>query len=74
MNQEEMLDNLANRMQQMQINARDTALKRGRSVPLRRAFHAKGLGLRARFKINSKKERAQKCRERSSICSLTNLV
>ena len=53
MNQEEMLDDLANRIQQMQIKAQEIAQKHNRSMPLKRAFHAKGMGVRAKFKINS---------------------
>ncbi|HEU0297137.1 MAG TPA: hypothetical protein VFR47_30635 [Anaerolineales bacterium] len=44
MNQEEMLDDLANRIQQMQMKARDIAQHSGRAMPLRRAFHAKRVG------------------------------
>jgi catalase len=53
MNQEEMLNDLANRIQQMQIKAREIAQQRGQSTPLKRVFHAKGMGVRAKFKINS---------------------
>ncbi len=53
MNQEEMFDDLANRIQQMQIKAREIAQQRGHSMPLKRVFHAKGMGMRAKFKINS---------------------
>src|SRR5262245_20009552 len=53
MNQDELIAELAERIQQMQIKARDIAQQRGGSLPLKRAFHAKGMGVRARFKINS---------------------
>jgi catalase len=53
MNQEEMLDDLAKRIQQMQVKAREIAQPRDRSMPLKRGFHAKGTGVRARFKVNS---------------------
>src|SRR5262245_7242846 len=53
MNQEEMLADLANRIQQMQMKAQEIAQKRGHSLPLKRVFHAKGMGLRAKFKINA---------------------
>ena len=44
MNQEEMFDDLAKRIQQMQMKARDIAQQSGRAMLLRRAFHAKGVG------------------------------
>src|SRR5258706_4331593 len=53
MDQEEMFDDLAKRIQQMQIKAREIAQQRGHSIPLKRVFHAKGMGVRAKFKINS---------------------
>ena len=53
MDQEEMLNDLANRIQKMQVRAREIAQKRDRSMPLKRGFHAKGTGVRATFKINS---------------------
>ncbi len=53
MNQEEMLDDLARRIQRMQSKAREMAQKRDQSMPLKRGFHAKGTGVRARFKVNS---------------------
>jgi catalase len=53
MDQEEMLNDLANRIQQMQIRAQEIAKKRGHSLPLKRVFHAKGLGVRAKFKVDS---------------------
>jgi catalase len=51
MNQEEMLDDLAERIQKMQVKAREIALKRNSSMTLKRGFHAKGTGVRARFKV-----------------------
>lgn len=54
MNQEEMLDDLAERIQQMQAKAREIALKRNQSpAALKRGFHAKGTGVRAKFKVSS---------------------
>jgi catalase len=53
MDQEEMLDDLANRIQQMQIKAQENAQKRDRSLPLKRGFHAKGTGVQAKFKVRS---------------------
>jgi len=53
MDQEEMLNDLANRIQQMQIKAQQMAENRGHSLPLKRVFHAKGMGVRAKFKVNS---------------------
>src|ERR1043165_8611317 len=53
MNQEEMLDDLARRIQQMQAKAWEIAQQRDRSMPLKRGFHAKGTGVRAKFKVNS---------------------
>src|SRR5215510_757616 len=53
MNQEEMLNDLAKRIQQMQVKAQAMAQQRDRSLPLKRGFHAKGTGVRATFKVNS---------------------
>jgi len=53
MNQEEMLDDLAQRIQQMQVKARELAAQRDRSLPLKRGFHAKGIGVQAKFKVNA---------------------
>jgi len=53
MDQEEMLDDLANRIGRMQIKAREMARKRNPTATLKRGFHAKGTGVRAKFKINS---------------------
>jgi catalase len=53
MNQDEMLDDLAERIQQMQARAREMALKRDPSAALKRGFHAKGTGVRAKFRVNS---------------------
>ncbi len=53
MNQEEMLDDLAERIQQMQNKARELAQKRSSAATLKRGFHAKGTGVRARFKVDS---------------------
>jgi len=53
MNQEEILDDLAERIQQMQNKAREMALKRTPSATIKRGFHAKGTGVRAKFKVSS---------------------
>ena len=53
MNQEEMLDDLAKRIQQMQSRAREMAQRRGHSMTLKRGFHAKGIGVRGKFKVHS---------------------
>lgn len=53
MDQQEMLNDLAQRIQQMQAKARAIAQQRDRSMPLKRGFHAKGIGVRARFKVNA---------------------
>jgi len=52
MDQAEMLNDLAERMKRMQLKAREKASKQGRSTGLRRGFHAKGTGVRAKFHIN----------------------
>jgi catalase len=51
MSQEEMLDDLAERIKRMQIKAREIAQKRDPSATLKRGFHAKGTGVRAKFQI-----------------------
>ena len=48
-----MFDDLAERIQQMQVKAREMAQKRNGSVALRRGFHAKGTGVRAEFQVRS---------------------
>ena len=53
MDQEEMLNKLADRIQQMQRKAQEAAQKRNPSATLKRGFHAKGTGVRAKFHINS---------------------
>jgi catalase len=52
MNQEEILDDLAERIQEMQVKARELAQKRTPSATLKRGFHAKGTGVRAKFKVS----------------------
>jgi len=52
MNQEEMLDDLAERIQQMQKKAQEIAQKHNPAATLKRGFHAKGTGIRAKFKVN----------------------
>lgn len=52
-NQDEMFDDLAERMRRMQVKAREMAQKRGASATLKRGFHAKGTGLRAKFQVRS---------------------
>ena len=53
MNQDEMLADLAERIKQMQIKAQEIAQKRNPSASIKRGFHAKGTGVRAKFKVNS---------------------
>ena len=53
MSQDEMLDDLAERMKQMQDRARQRAQKRNPSATLKRGFHAKGTGVRAKFQVKS---------------------
>jgi catalase len=53
MNQDEMLDDLADRIQKMQIKAREIAQKRNPMMTLKRGFHAKGTGVRAKFHVYS---------------------
>jgi len=53
MDQEEMLGDLADRMKRMQVKARDIAKKRNPSATLKRGFHAKGTGVRAKFHVNA---------------------
>jgi catalase len=51
MSQDEMFEDLAERMQRMQDRARDMAQKRDPSAALRRGFHAKGTGVRGKFQV-----------------------
>jgi catalase len=53
MNQDEMIDDLAERIQQMQVRAREMEQKRNPSATLRRGFHAKGVGVRGKFQVRS---------------------
>ena len=53
MNQDEMIDDLAERIQQMQVKAREMAQKRNPSATLKRGFHAKGIGVRGNFQVRS---------------------
>ncbi len=53
MSKNEMFDDLAERMRRMQVRAREKAQRRNPSASLRRGFHAKGTGVRAKFKISS---------------------
>ncbi|HLO16898.1 MAG TPA: catalase, partial [Anaerolineales bacterium] len=53
MSQDEMLNDLAERIQQMQNKAREIALKRNLSMTLKRGFHAKGTGICGKFQIHS---------------------
>ncbi|MEP6896841.1 MAG: catalase, partial [Chloroflexota bacterium] len=48
---EEMLNDLAERIQQMQDKARAIAQKRNPDITIKRGFHAKGTGLRAKFHV-----------------------
>lgn len=51
MNQDEMIDDLAKRIQQMQVKARAMAQKRNPAATLKRGFHAKGTGVRGKFQV-----------------------
>ena len=53
MSQHKMFDDLAERMRQMQVKARERAQKRNPSATLKRGFHAKGTGVRAKFQVRS---------------------
>ena len=53
MSQDEMFDDLVERIQQMQVKARERAQKRNPSATLKRGFHAKGTGVRAKFQVRS---------------------
>lgn len=53
MNQDEMIDDLAERIQQMQAKAREMAQKRNPAAALKRGFHAKGVGVRGKFQVRS---------------------
>jgi catalase len=52
MDQDEVFNDLAERIQQMQIKAQEIARKRNPAIPLKRGFHAKGIGVRAKFHIH----------------------
>jgi len=49
--QDEMFDDLAERMRQMQDRAREMAHRRDPTAVLRRGFHAKGIGVRGNFQV-----------------------
>lgn len=51
--QDDMLNDLAERMQRMQDRAREKAQERGSSAALKRGFHAKGIGVRGKFEVRS---------------------
>lgn len=51
MSQEEKFDDLVERMQQMQVKAREMAQKRNPSAAIARGFHAKGTGVWANFQV-----------------------
>jgi catalase len=53
MSQDEMFDDLAERIKQMQVKARERAQKRNPSATLKRGFHAKGTGVQAKFQVRS---------------------
>jgi len=53
MNEDEAFNDLAERIQRMQVTARRIAQNRNPSAALERGFHAKGTGIRARFAIRS---------------------
>jgi len=51
MSQDEMFNDLAERIKRMQDKAREMAQKRNPSATLKRGFHAKGTGVRAKFQV-----------------------
>ena len=51
MNQDEMIDDLAERIQKMQAKAREMAQKKNPGAMLKRGFHAKGVGVRGKFHV-----------------------
>ncbi len=53
MDQDELYEDLAVRIQQMQIRAREIALKRDPGATIKRGFHAKGTGVRGKFQIKT---------------------
>jgi catalase len=53
MSQDEMFDDLVERIKQMQVKAQERAQKRNPSATLKRGFHAKGTGVRAKFQVRS---------------------
>src|SRR5690242_3701558 len=53
MNQDEMIDDLAKRIQLMQVKAREIAQKRNPAATLKRGFHAKGVGVRGKFQVSA---------------------
>jgi len=53
MDQDEMINELAERMKRMQIKAREQAHQRGDTLPFKRGFHAKGSGVRATFNVSA---------------------
>lgn len=53
MNQDEMIADLAERIQKMQAKARELAQKKNSGAVLKRGFHAKGIGVRGKFQVKS---------------------
>jgi catalase len=53
MSQDEAFNDLAERMRRMQIKAREMARIRNPAATLRRGFHAKGAGVRGKFKVDA---------------------
>jgi catalase len=53
MDQDEMLNDLAERMKRMQLKAMTMAQKQNPSATLKRGFHAKGTGVRAKFQVKA---------------------
>jgi catalase len=53
MGNEKNFEDLAERIQRMQDRARELAEQRGPSAALKRGFHAKGTGVRAKFKVRA---------------------
>jgi catalase len=52
MENDQNFDDLAKRIQRMQDRARNSALEKDPSATLKRGFHAKGTGVRAKFKVS----------------------
>jgi catalase len=53
MSQDERFNDLAERIKRMQLKAREMARKRDPAAALKRGFHAKGTGVRAKFQVRA---------------------